>query len=182
MKLARNALRRCRVHPGALWFVESWRVPASKAGSRRIGSSVMKLFSVLARILFPRLWIVPPSPTHAHAHKDAVIPGNIGRRVKRTVLSSTDATYNVVASDEYVVAVANKNIILPKASTVPEGWMVFIANAAPGSLTVAIAPVTGDTIAGVSGGLSMTSVGMLPFVSDGVDNWESVDVPSVEIL
>lgn len=122
--------------------------------------------------LYPRTLLIP-LPQHDHVYGPIVIPANIGRRVKRTVVNA--ASYTALGSDEYIVATENCTVTLPAASAVPEGWMLMVANPMPASITVAVAPTGTDGIGGVNNGISLTgTLGMTILVSDGVDNWETV--------
>lgn len=121
--------------------------------------------------LSPRVLRIP-APDHLHTYGPLVIPGNIGRRVKRTVVAA--ATYTALPSDEYIVPVENCTVTLPAASSVPQGWMVMIANPVPASITVVITRSGTDKIGGVAGDLTLaTTAGLAILVSDGVDNFES---------
>lgn len=112
-------------------------------------------------------------PAHDHSYGPLVIPGNIGRRVKRTVVNA--ASYTALPSDEYIVATENCTVTLPAASAVPEGWMLMVANPMPASITVGVVPTGTDGIGGVNNGISLTGTfGMTILVSDGVDNYETV--------
>lgn len=119
-------------------------------------------------------------PDHDHSYGPAVIPGNIGRRVKRTVVNA--ASYTVLPSDEYVVATENCTVTLPPASSVPEGWMLIVANPMPASITVGVTPSGTDGIGGVNNSISLSSTfGMTMLVSDGVDNYETV-TPALALM
>lgn len=121
---------------------------------------------------YPRTLLIPAPPSHAHSYGAAVIPGNLGRRVKRTVVSA--ATYTAVAQDEYVVPTENCTVTLPAASSVPDGYMLMVANPVPGLITVLVSPAGTDTISGIAGSVTLAStIGMTTLVSDGVDNWET---------
>lgn len=114
-----------------------------------------------------------PAPDHLHVYGPLVIPGNIGRRVKRTVVAA--ASYTVLPSDEYVVPVENCTVTLPAASSVPQGWMLLVANPVPATITVVVTRTGTDKIGGVAGDVTLaTTAGMITLVSDGVDNYESV--------
>lgn len=130
---------------------------------------LLNLFAPIARLLFPRLYILP---AHLHARNyEQSIPGNLGGRTKRTVVY---ADYTVTGSDQYVVGIATCNITLPAASSVPEGFVVVIANANPASYTVSVILTGADTAAGHVGVVALsTTNAMATFVSDGTDNWET---------
>lgn len=129
-----------------------------------------KLFSILLSLLHPRFNV---TLAHDHTLGAQKIPGNEGFRVKRRKVSAE--TYTVVPSDQYLGVINNCTVTLMAASDVPDGYMVMVGNAVPGTYTVTVNPAGSDTIGGVAGPVTLaTSVGFGIFISDGVDNWEAM--------
>lgn len=131
----------------------------------------------ILRWFWPRLFITAP---HGHTYGPDVIPANIGRRVKRRVVSSN---YTVLGHDEYVVGTAAIIVTLPAASAVPEGWTVTVAIADVSNGTgyiMLVVPTGLDTIVGCAGVVTLGSgsATMVVLVSDGADNWEATTAGS----
>lgn len=134
----------------------------------------MKLFSLFSRLFYPRFNITPP---HYHsANLRGPVPGNIGYRVVRKQIY---ASYSATPSDQYIVGCATATVTLPQASTCPAGQMIMVGNSSPGDFNITVDPYAGDTISNVDGTVVVgATLGIAMFISDGVDNWDSVTVAS----